>query len=92
MPVMVSVSEALLTQGDPLTVAYRSSGSDGTVAIVPSGADPGSAELTKDAPGTRGASRSTRRSSNPGGYDAVLTGATGPSSRASGSGSANRTP
>ena len=40
MPVMVSVSEALLTQGDPLTVAYRSSGSDGTVAIVPSeGAD-----------------------------------------------------
>ena len=28
MPVMVSVSEALLTQGDPLTVAYRSSGSE----------------------------------------------------------------
>lgn len=30
MPVMVSVSEALLTQGDPLRVAFRSSGPDGT--------------------------------------------------------------
>ena len=48
MPVMVSVSEALLTQGDPLTVAYRSSGSDGTVAIVPSEGGTGSAALTED--------------------------------------------
>ena len=78
MPVMVSVSEALLTQGDPLTVAYRSSGSDGTVAIVPSeGGDrlgrPDEGRLR----GPRAASRSIRPSSNPGGYDAVLTSSEG---------------
>ena len=77
MPVMVSVSEALLTQGDPLTVAYRSSGSDGTVAIVPSGSDPGSAVLTEDAPGGSGSFEVDTAGLEPGGYEAVLTSADG---------------
>ena len=77
MPVMVSVSEALLTQGDPLTVAYRSSGSDGTVAIVPSGSDPGSAVLTEDASGTSGSFEVDTAELEPGGYDAVLSGGDG---------------
>ena len=73
MPVMVSVSEALLTQGDPLTVAYRSSGSDGTVAIVPSEGGTGSAALTKEASGTSGSFEVDTAELEPGGYDAVLT-------------------
>ncbi len=67
MPVMVSVSEALLTQGDPLTVAYRSSGSDGTVAIVPSGGDPGAAVLTEDASGSSGTLRGRHGGARTGG-------------------------
>jgi len=77
MPVMVSVSEALLTQGDPLTVAYRSSGSDGSVAIVPSEGATGSAALTEDASGTSGSFEVDTAELEPGGYDAVLTSSEG---------------
>ncbi len=77
MPVMVSVSEALLTQGDQLTVAYRSSESDGSVAIVPSEGDPGSAVVTEDATGTSGSLDVDPAALEPGGYDAVLSSANG---------------
>jgi endonuclease/exonuclease/phosphatase family metal-dependent hydrolase len=77
MPVMISVSEALLTQGDLLTVAYRSSMSNGTVTIVPSGSDPGSAVLTEDASGTSGSFEVDTAELEPGGYDAVLSGGDG---------------
>ncbi len=68
-------------------------GSDGTVAIVPSEGDTGSAVLTEDVSGSSGTLRGrhggarTRRVRR--GPDRT---ATGPSSRASGSGSATRTP
>jgi Endonuclease/Exonuclease/phosphatase family len=77
MPVMVSVGEALLTQGDPLTVAYRSSGSDGTVAIVPSGVDTASPVVTEDVSGSSGAFAVDTAGLDPGGYDAVLSGGDG---------------
>ena len=77
MPVMVSVSEALLTQGDQLTIAYRSSGSDGTVAIVPSEGGTGSAALTREASGTSGSFEVDTAELEPGGYDAVLTSSEG---------------
>ena len=76
MPVMVSVSSALLTQGDRLTVAYRSSGSDGTVAITPSGSEPGSA-LTEDVSESSGRFDVDTAELEPGGYDAVLSGGDG---------------
>jgi hypothetical protein len=71
MPLMVSVSEALLTRGDPLTVAYRSSGPDGTVAIVPSEAG-GSPVVTEDVSGSSGAFDVDSAGLDPGGYEAVL--------------------
>jgi hypothetical protein len=77
MPVMVSVSEALLTKGDPLRVAFRSSGPDGTVAIVPSGGDTGSPVVTEDASGSSGAFDVDTAGLDPGGYDAVLSGGDG---------------
>jgi hypothetical protein len=77
MPVMVSVSEALLTQGDPLTVAYRSPGPDGTVAIVPSEADTGSPVATEDVSTTSGSFDVDTAGLDPGGYEAVLSGGDG---------------
>jgi hypothetical protein len=74
MPVMVSVSEALLTRGDPLTVAYRSSGPDGNIAIVPSEADTGSPVVTEDVSGSSGAFDVDMAGLDPGGYEAVLFG------------------
>jgi Endonuclease/Exonuclease/phosphatase family len=75
MPVMVSVSEALLTWGDPLTVAYRSSGLEGTVAIVPSEA--GSPVVTEDVSGSSGAFDVDTAGLDPGGYETVLFGGDG---------------
>jgi Endonuclease/Exonuclease/phosphatase family len=77
MPVMVSVSEALLTQGDPLTVAYRSSGPEGTVAIVPSEAETGSPAVTEDVSGSSGAFDVDTAGLGAGGYEAVLSGGDG---------------
>jgi hypothetical protein len=75
MPVMVSVSEALLTRGDRLTVAYRSSGLEGTVAIVPSEA--GSPVVTEVVSGSSGAFDVETAGLDPGGYEAVLFGGDG---------------
>jgi Endonuclease/Exonuclease/phosphatase family len=77
MPVMVSVSEALLTQGDALTVAYRSPGPDGTVAIVSSEADTGSPVVTEDVSGSSGAFDVDTAGLDPGGYEVVLSGGDG---------------
>jgi hypothetical protein len=77
MPVMVSVSEALLTQGDPLTVAYRSSDPDGTVSIVTAEAAASPAELTEDVSTTSGAFAVDTAGLDPGGYEAVLSGGDG---------------
>jgi len=77
MPVMVSVDRALLTQGDPLTVAYRAPDADGSVAIVPAEGDTGSAALTQDVSGTSGSFDVDTAQLEPGGYDAVLFGGDG---------------
>jgi Endonuclease/Exonuclease/phosphatase family len=77
MPVMVSVSEALLNRGDPLTVAYRSSGPGGTVAIVPSEVDAGSPVVTDEVSGSSGALDVDTTGLDPGGYEAVLSGGDG---------------
>jgi hypothetical protein len=77
MPVMVSVDRALLTQGDPLTVAYRAPDADGSVAIVPAEGDTGSAALTQDVSGTSGSFDVDTAQLEPGGYDAVLSGGDG---------------
>jgi hypothetical protein len=74
MPVMVSVNAALLTQGDPLTVAYRSTGSDGSLAIVPSGGATGSAALTDEVTASSGTLDVDTSAFEPGGYGAVLSG------------------
>jgi hypothetical protein len=72
MPVMVSVNAALLTQGDPLTVAYRSTGSDGSVAIVPSGGATSSPALTEEVTASSGTLDVDTSALGPGGFDAVL--------------------
>jgi hypothetical protein len=72
MPVMVSVNAALLTQGDPLTVAFRSTGSDGSVAIVPSGGATSSPALTEDVTASSGTFDVDSSALEPGGYDVVL--------------------
>ena len=72
MPVMVSVNAALLTQGDPLTVAYRSTGSDGSVAIVPSGGATSSPALTEDVTASSGTFDVDSSNLEARGYDAVL--------------------
>jgi hypothetical protein len=72
MPVMVSVNQALLTQGDPLTAAYRSTGSDGSVAIVSSGGTTDSPALTEDVTASSGTFDIDSSNLEPGGYDAVL--------------------
>jgi Endonuclease/Exonuclease/phosphatase family len=77
MPIMVSVDRALLTQGDPLTVAYRAPESDGTVTIVPSEADAGSPVATEDISGSSGAFDVETAGLDPGGYEAVLSGGDG---------------
>ena len=72
MPVMVSVNEALLTQGDPLTVAYRAPDADGTVAIVPAEAGASSVGPTEDLSGSSGSFDVDTAELDPGGYDVVL--------------------
>jgi hypothetical protein len=77
MPVMVSVNPALLTQGDPLTVAYRAPRPDGSVVIVPSGGTTGSPVLTEDVTASSGTLDVDTSALEPGGYDAVLVGGDG---------------
>jgi len=72
MPVMVSVNAALLTQGDPLTVAYRSTGSDSSLAIVPLGGTTSSPALTEDVTASPGTFDVDTSNLEPGGYDVVL--------------------
>jgi hypothetical protein len=72
MQTMVSVSPALLTQGDPLAVTYQAPSADGSAAIVPSGKDPDAADVTEDLTGATGSLDVDSASLAPGGYDAVL--------------------
>jgi Endonuclease/Exonuclease/phosphatase family len=72
MPVMVSVNPALLTQGDPLTVAYRTPRPEGSVVIVPSGGTADSPALTEDVTASSGTFDVDSSNLEPGGYDAVL--------------------
>ena len=70
MPVMVSVDEALLTQGDPLTVAYRAPEPDARVLVRRSDATaPALARSFDRASGRLEVDTSTLA---PGGYEAVL--------------------
>jgi Endonuclease/Exonuclease/phosphatase family len=72
MPTMVSVSPALLTQGDPLTVSYHAPSADGSVAMVASGGEAGAPDVTEDLAGATGSFDIDTASLAPGGYDAVL--------------------
>jgi hypothetical protein len=72
MPTMVSVNPALLTQGDPLTVAYRTTGADGSVTIVASEGATSSPVLTEDITASSGTFDLDSSTLDPGGYDAVL--------------------
>jgi hypothetical protein len=77
MPVMVSVDRALLTQGDPLTVAFNAMEVDGSIAIVPSGEGTGAAEATEALTDATGRLEVDTSDIAPGGYDAVLLAADG---------------
>ena len=57
MPVMVSVDAALLDQGDPLTVSYRTT-EEGSIAIVEAGGTPDAALQTQVATGASGSTQS----------------------------------
>jgi hypothetical protein len=72
MPTMVSVNPALLTQGDPLTIAYRAPTTEGSVAIGPSGGTVSSPELTEDLTGSSGTFDVETSTLEPGGHDALL--------------------
>ena len=72
MPTMVSVSAALLTQGDPLTVAYKSPESDGRVSIVPAGSDVSSPEVRESLTEVAGDFEVDTSDLAPGDYAAVL--------------------
>ena len=72
MQTMVSVSPALLTQGDPLTVSYHAPSADGSVAVIAAGGEPDAAEVTESLSGPRGSFDVDSESLAPGGYDAVL--------------------
>jgi hypothetical protein len=73
MPVTVSVDQALLDAGDPLTVSYHGGSDEATLAIVPAGGDASAAELTEGATGARGSTTSFETADlAPGGYDVVL--------------------
>ena len=72
MPLMVSVNTALLDQGDPLTVSYRSN-EEGSLAIVPAGDSVSAALRTVDVPKGFGGTRAFATAElEPGAYDAVL--------------------
>jgi hypothetical protein len=72
MPLMVSVDTALLDQGDPLTVSYRTTG-EGSLAVVKAGGAPDTALQTLGAPKGFGATRAFDTADMAAGpYDAVL--------------------
>lgn len=71
MPLMVSVREGLLDQGDPLAVGYHAP-DGGSVAIVPASASPDSAVLTEPAAGVGRVEGVDTSTLQPGAYDAVL--------------------
>jgi hypothetical protein len=92
MPLMVSVDEALLDQGDAVTVSYRTP-DEGSIAIVPSGGTPEDALQTEGATGAVGSTRaSIRPSSSRARTTPCSSTATAPSSRASSSSFATRWP
>jgi hypothetical protein len=70
MPVMVSVDRALLTQGDPLTVAYRAPGPEGVVALIPEGVE--APVVSEELAGESGTIDVDTSSLGPGGHAAVL--------------------
>jgi len=72
MQTMVAVSPALLTQGDPLSVAYHVPSADGTVAVVPAGTADATPDATEDVTGANGSFDVDSASLAPGDYDAVL--------------------
>ncbi len=77
LPTSISLSSAMLTDGDSVQVRYHAPGNDmTTVAIVPSGADPGSAVKTLRG-GASGAFVVETIGWDPIGYEAVLLGADG---------------
>ncbi|HET8526994.1 MAG TPA: endonuclease/exonuclease/phosphatase family protein [Actinomycetota bacterium] len=69
---MVSVSPALLTQGDPLVVSYHAPSATGSVAVVAAGSDADAAAVTEDLAGPTGSFDVDTASLAAGGYDAVL--------------------
>lgn len=77
MPVMVSVDRALVTRGDPLTVAYRAPEADGTVSIVPADASASSAVPTEDLSTSSGSFGLDTSKLDPGGYDVAMSGGDG---------------
>jgi hypothetical protein len=72
MQTMVSVSPALLTQGDPLTISYHAPSADGSVVVVQNETAGTNAEVTEDLTGANGSFDLDSASLAPGGYDAVL--------------------
>jgi Endonuclease/Exonuclease/phosphatase family len=72
MPTMVSVNPALLTQGDPLTVAYQAPTPEGSVAIVSSGGATSSPVLTEDVTASSGTFDGDSSNLEAEGYDVVL--------------------
>jgi Endonuclease/Exonuclease/phosphatase family len=72
MQTMVSVSPALLTQGDPLTISYHAPSATGGVAVVAAGGEADAADVTEDLLAANGSFDVDTASLAPGGYDAVL--------------------
>jgi Endonuclease/Exonuclease/phosphatase family len=72
MQTMVSVSPALLTQGDPLTVSYHAPSATGSVAVAAAGGDVDAAAVTEDITEANGSFDVDTSALEPGGYDAVL--------------------
>jgi hypothetical protein len=72
MQTMVSVSPALLTQGDPLTVSYHAPSASGSVAIEPAGSEADAPAVSEDVNDETGSFDVDTASLAPGGYDAVL--------------------
>jgi len=69
---MVAVSPALLTQGDPITISYHAPSSEGRVAVVASGDEADTADVTQDVTRSNGSFDLDSIKLAPGGYDAVM--------------------
>jgi hypothetical protein len=72
MPTMVSVNARMLTQGEPLTVAYNWPEADGSVEIVPAADDGAPPEVGESVTENAGDIEVDTSDLAPGGYDAML--------------------